>query len=753
MRHGATPEPGAPGRRCRSPEPTQPASSEQDPIQRLFAIAYMQAQKGRREAEGDLRKDSECVSAVIATQQQVSSANLGLDQSLELIAEQARRITGAGGAAIALRDQQQVVCRGRAGLLAPELGARLDPQAGISGTCLRTGEIQQCDDSESDPRVDVWVCRNLGIRAVLAVPIRRQHDVVGIIEVFSGWAGVFSDRDVRSLTLLAALVIEVLWSQEVQERGQAAPEVERSSGPAAVEVLPPSAPPVVAVGTAAAVAPALEVEPVTVELKPDEAATAAAEVREQVEVAAPAFAVLGDNEPRRLGRVLGICALAAAVIAAGSEIMVWHGAHVQQIKKMLGANHSGAAPQPVAPPITVAPVSSIPETTPGAEAPTTETESTSTPEPAPSKVISIQHLSKPDGTTVAVFLAAPARWDSGVLSEPERIYFDLDNTDIAADLLGNSKDGIAIPVNDGRVQRIRLAPKDGKTRVVMDLAKAAEYSAVLSPAEPYRLMIAIRDAHAPAPSEITPSEPKTARASHEPGKTGALSNKLTIVIDPGHGGSEDGAIGHDGLKEKDLVLEISKRLGELLKSRLGVDVIYTRTDDRNVPLEMRAVMANEAGADLFVSVHANYSSDTGARGVETYYVDGSPSPTELAIAARENATSHKKSLARVSEKQKVTESQKLASDVQQALYRTYGGEKGVLNRGVKRAPFVVLLDAEMPSILAEVAFVSSPTDEHRLNSAEGQEAMAEGLYRGITRYLSGTKRGKALAHLASNTGQ
>ena len=753
MRHGATPESGAPGRRCRSPEPSQSPSSEQDPIQRLFSIAYMQPQQGRREAEEDLRKDSECVSAVIATQQRISSASLGLDQSLELIAEQARRITGAGGAAIALRDQQQVVCRGRAGLLAPELRARLDPQAGISGTCLRTGEIQQCDDSESDPRVDVWVCRNLGIRAVLAVPIRRQHDVVGILEVFSGWAGVFSERDVRTLTLLAALVIEVLWSQEVQERGQAAPQVERSSGPAAAEELPPSAPPVVAVGTAAAaVAPALEVEPVTAELKPDEAETAAAEAREQTEVAAPAFAVLGDSEPRRLGRVLGICALAAAVIAAGSEMRVWRGAHVQQIKNMLGAKHTAVA-QPVAPPITVAPVSSTPETVPAAEPPTTETASTPVPAPGPSKVISIQHLSKADGTTVAVFLAAPARWDSGVLSEPERIYFDLDNTAIAADLLGNSKDGIAIPVNDGRVQRIRLAPKDGGARLVMDLAKPAEYSAVLSPAEPYRLMIAIRDAHAPAPSEVTPTEPKKAPESHETGKTGPFSSKLTIVIDPGHGGSEDGAIGHDGLKEKELVLEISKRLGELLKNRLGVDVIYTRTDDRNVPLEMRAVMANEAGADLFVSVHANYSSDTGARGVETYYVDGSPSPAELAIAARENAASHKKSLARVSEKQKVTESQKLAMDVQQALYRTYGGEKGVLNRGVKRAPFVVLLDAEMPSILAEVAFVSSPTDEHRLNTAEGQEAMAEGLYRGITRYLSGTKRGKKLAHLATNTGQ
>jgi N-acetylmuramoyl-L-alanine amidase len=287
---------------------------------------------------------------------------------------------------------------------------------------------------------------------------------------------------------------------------------------------------------------------------------------------------------------------------------------------------------------------------------------------------------------------------------------------------------------------------------VIDLAASAEYSAVLSPTEPYRLMVVVRGTQAPnsAPARPTVPSKKVPRLESPTSTPHAVLTHPKIVIDPGHGGTEDGAIGHSGLKEKDLTLQISKRLGELLTSRLGAEVIYTRTSDLPVPLEERAAIANQASADLFVSIHANSSDDPGARGVETYYVS-SASPAAVSFAGGDHAA--KAALRPVAEDFKLGESHKLAVEVQQALYHAVGGEKGVLNRGVKQAPFVVLLDADMPSILAEVAFVTSPADEHKLSTTEGQQAVADALYQGIARYLSSAKRGKVVASLSASSGQ
>ena len=343
--------------------------------------------------------------------------------------------------------------------------------------------------------------------------------------------------------------------------------------------------------------------------------------------------------------------------------------------------------------------------------------------------------------------------------DPERIYFDLDNTQLASEMLGKSREGLAIPVDDRLVNRVRVAQRSTSgARIVIDLAAPAEYSAVLSPTEPYRLMIVIRSANNPAPNaEPAPSKRSPSAESTTPAPQAALRRHTKIVIDPGHGGTEDGAIGPSGLKEKDLTLEISKRLGALLAHRLGAEVIYTRTGDVTVPLDARAAIANQAGADLFVSIHANSSDDPGSRGVETFYVTRSyaaknPPQTSAALVQSENAPKAG-FLKAAAEDPKIIESRKLAGDVQQALYHAFGAEKGVLNRGVKQAPFVVLLDAEMPSILAEVAFVTSPADEHRLSTTEGQEAVADALYQGIVRYLSSAKRGKVVASMGVTTGQ
>ena len=217
-----------------------------------------------------------------------------------------------------------------------------------------------------------------------------------------------------------------------------------------------------------------------------------------------------------------------------------------------------------------------------------------------------------------------------------------------------------------------------------------------------------------------------------------------IVIDPGHGGHDTGTIGPDGLMEKDLVLDVSKRLGKLLRARLGAQVVFTRRDDTFIPLETRTAIANQEQADLFVSVHANSSHDPDARGVETYYLNFTSSPEALEVAARENSDSDKSIhelqdlVKKIALKEKIEESREFASDVQQSLHTGLAARNpGERDRGVKKAPFVVLIGANMPSILAEISFLSNPGDERRLRTPEYRQRIAESLYRGIARYVNG----------------
>lgn len=225
----------------------------------------------------------------------------------------------------------------------------------------------------------------------------------------------------------------------------------------------------------------------------------------------------------------------------------------------------------------------------------------------------------------------------------------------------------------------------------------------------------------------------------------ALGLKIgKIVIDPGHGGHDTGTIGPNGLEEKDLVLDVGRRLGKLLQSRLGADVVYTRKDDTFIPLETRTSIANQEQADLFVSVHANSSRDPDARGVETYYLNFTSSPESLDVAARENAASDKSIhelqdlVKKIALKEKIEESREFASNVQRALHSGLAAKSpGIRDRGVKKAPFIVLIGANMPSILAEISFVSNPGDERRLETSDYRQRIAESLYRGISKYVSG----------------
>jgi N-acetylmuramoyl-L-alanine amidase len=251
-------------------------------------------------------------------------------------------------------------------------------------------------------------------------------------------------------------------------------------------------------------------------------------------------------------------------------------------------------------------------------------------------------------------------------------------------------------------------------------------------------------------ADAVPARAAVPTADGETSLVRALGLKIgRIVIDPGHGGHDSGTLGADGIQEKDVVLDVALRLGQLLHDRLGSEIIYTRSDDTFIPLETRTAIANKAQADLFLSIHANSSPDASARGVETYYLNFTSSPDALETAARENAVSdqsiHQLSdlVKKIALKDKIEESREFASDVEASLYGgLQKGNTGLKDRGVKKAPFVVLIGANMPSILAEISFVTNEKDARQLQEPEYRERVAESLYKGVAKYaggLSGTR--------------
>ena len=243
---------------------------------------------------------------------------------------------------------------------------------------------------------------------------------------------------------------------------------------------------------------------------------------------------------------------------------------------------------------------------------------------------------------------------------------------------------------------------------------------------------------------VRPTSPPQPLRDGQSTLTRTLGLKIgRIVIDPGHGGHDTGTIGPTGLMEKDLCLDVALRLGRIIEQRLpGAEVIYTRSDDTYVPLEERTNIANQAKADLFISIHANSSRNTGARGIETYYLTLKSTPEAMEVAARENATAQEgvhdlESLVkRIAQTEKIDESKEFAQDIQESLTnRIQKSSKSVRNRGVRKAPFVVLIGADMPSILTEISFLSNPADEKLLKQPEQRQKVAEGLFQGISSYL------------------
>ncbi len=369
------------------------------------------------------------------------------------------------------------------------------------------------------------------------------------------------------------------------------------------------------------------------------------------------------------------------------------------------------------------------------------------------KITGVRHWSSSMGSTVVIDMEDPVPYEVHRLMSPERIYFDLHDTVLSHDL-----DGKTMDVGDAALSRVRIAqPVAGVTRIVLDTKDASNFSVSME-SSPYRLVVELRGsektlaANHVLPSRITANQtsalvnPAPAKAAPVavlgvqtpdqplPAKTG----KFRIVLDAGHGGWDLGTVGRQGLLEKDLVLDVTRRLGKLLQARLGSEVMFTRTGDTYLSLDQRADFANQAQADLFVSVHANYSNSAAARGVETYYTNLFSAPGSREVEKHENgsfATVTPASLSPEALHEKIEESRLLAASVQRALYaKVAASGPDIRNRGIKDSAFAVLTGTTMPAILTEISFVSSPTDERNLQSETYRQQIAEALYKGIASY-------------------
>jgi N-acetylmuramoyl-L-alanine amidase/putative methionine-R-sulfoxide reductase with GAF domain len=676
-------------------------------LQALLAFSSLHEQLRQRRA---LEKSGEPLDADVWQLEQFV-----LDEVLQLVAERALTLTGADGVAIAMAEDNAIVCRAAAGTVAPEPGARLDPKSGFSGACLRSGGIVRCDDSESDPRVNVQVCRRLGTRSIVAVPIASAHGTIGLLEAFSSEPHGFNDSDVRSLKLLAELILAAM---QPEEENRLAEISQRLVAEKSVE------------------APSRGVE--------NEESVALAELDSaiaRVGVAEPEsgpeiFQDYTKQENSRTGLAVVLLLLALA-LALGAGVW-WKFSH-----------SAPAKPQAAAPVAPSAAVEKPPE--PAPPVPVIEDEpSSGTDEKhsARTLVTGIWHVSSADSSTVIIDMQGEVQYEAHRLSSPERIYLDLRDTVLAPGMFGKT-----IEIGDARLARVRIAqPTKGTSRVVLETTGASSFSVSLQ-SNPYRLVVEIRKAgrteHGGALADLPKATivlpqpalipaPSSRTGNKVDGQLRARVPKFRLVLDAGHGGWDLGTVGRKGLMEKDLVLDVVRRLGKLVEDSLGAEVIYTRRDDTYLPLEKRTEIANLAQADLFVSVHANYSDDSAARGAETYYTNTYSSVrARTSDADAEGTATENVNWTNVDIREKVQKSRRFAVAVQQALYGVLASQiPDMRNRGVKKATYVVLTGTSMPAILSEVSFVSSPADEAKLKSSSYRDKIAEGLFKGIAQYAS-----------------
>jgi len=276
-------------------------------------------------------------------------------------------------------------------------------------------------------------------------------------------------------------------------------------------------------------------------------------------------------------------------------------------------------------------------------------------------------------------------------------------------------------------------------RVVLDTKSVANYN-IFNLDNPFRIVVDIKGDDSPkkrakapqSPPIIVPNSPSLAQQL-------GLGIK-NIIIDPGHGGKDPGAIGINGLREKDIVLKVAKMVAEIVRREIGANIILTRDRDVFVRLEERTAIANTKDGDLFVSIHANSAPNRRAHGVETYYLSMASTKEERRVAALENSTSTNrisdlKDILKIMQGSKIEESARLAAIVQSSMIKGLGKKyKKIGDHGIKKAPFVVLIGAQMPAVLAEIAFMSNKTDAKRLKSDTYLRDVAQQISHGIIEY-------------------
>lgn len=359
-------------------------------------------------------------------------------------------------------------------------------------------------------------------------------------------------------------------------------------------------------------------------------------------------------------------------------------------------------------------------------------------QPARALLTQIRHTSSQSYTRIIMELSTEIRYETHLLKEdrskglPPRIYVDLLGTRLAMDPIQ------PIAVQDRLLRQVRAGQfGPDVVRVVLDMSSLSSHKVFLLP-DPYRLVVDIqgqRDGEELAALEKG-RDLAPARKSKQPPE-----GLRKIVLDPGHGGKDPGAIGVSGVAEKDIVLSIAKKLAKKLKKEMGVEVVLTRQDDSFIALEDRAAIANAEDADLFLSLHVNSSPNPEAKGIETYYLDNTNDEASIRLAARENGTSRRNIsdlqfiLSDLTQNSKLEDSITLAHRLHSSVVSHMGQRYGeVKDLGVKKALFYVLVGARMPSALVEMFFITNKTEGRVLTRQAYQDAIVEALYEGIKKY-------------------
>jgi N-acetylmuramoyl-L-alanine amidase len=353
------------------------------------------------------------------------------------------------------------------------------------------------------------------------------------------------------------------------------------------------------------------------------------------------------------------------------------------------------------------------------------------------RVTDIRHWSAQDYTRIVIDVDTQVGYTSHLLrrdpelGKPPRLYIDLESSALDPTFAE------AIPIGDGLLRKVRTGQyKPTVVRVVLDIESIEDHK-IFSLNDPFRIVIDVTGESRKRPTTFDKGEIPNITLAQQLGL-----GVRKVVIDPGHGGKDPGAIGPTGVQEKNVVLAIAKKLQGKIKESLGLEAILTRDSDNFLPLEERTALANTQKADLFVSIHTNAHKNRRVHGISTYILNVATDEEAARVAAFENSVSAKrisdleKILNDLMLNSKINESSRLADAVQNGLLKSLPKKYSrVKNLGVKQAPFYVLIGAQMPSIMVETSFITNKREEYRLRSATYQDTVAEGILSGIRHYI------------------